>query len=132
MIWIIIIVLVGVVILVSKVKQETSELEEVPFASKYEILLDGLNHNLFRGEAVYNMKDVRLHYLILKSTGRYAHIQFINRKNTLFLEYFDDLVGIKQTFSFSYTGTKDITREKQEFIAEHFSERVRKEAKVFR
>lgn len=129
MIWFIIIAIV-VIFIITKAKKESKTLENTPFIHKYPIIVSGINEYLYNGEAEFETKDAREHYLHKNSLSKQSYVQFIYRENTLYLKYYEDLMEIKTIYSFHYTGIKDINDEKQHFIAEDFSNKVKSNAKV--
>jgi len=129
MIWIILIVILAIVF-ISRTNKETKQIEKVPFIDKYSIIITGLNLKLFQGDADYEFKDSREHYLVKNTFSRQSFVQFINRENTLYLKYEEYFMEIKTTFSYNYSGVKDITDEQQEFIVNDFYSRVKEQSKV--
>lgn len=129
MIWIIIIVVLAI-LLIARTNKENREISKTPFIDEFSVVITGINIYLFKGDADYESKGAREHYLIKKSLGKVAYVQFIRRENTLYLEYHEDFMEIKTNFSFHYSGIKNITKEQQEFIAKDFCDKVRNNAKV--
>ena len=124
MIWVVII-LVIIVIFLFKANRETIELSKIPFDQKYAIVLDGLNTILFNKCAKYVSKDIREHYLYFDLLIKTGYIEFINRENSLYLTYYENSMGYKTSFSYTYSNTKYITDEQQLFIVRDFSEKVK-------
>ncbi|APD07536.1 hypothetical protein UJ101_02032 [Flavobacteriaceae bacterium UJ101] len=129
--WLLLILVVIIVIyFLSKTRTESSELNSNPFIHTYPIIVSGINEYLFGGEAEFESKDAREHYLIKKSLGKISYVQFIYRKNTLYLKYYENLMEIKTDFSFYYSNTNEINQEQQHFIAKDFSNRVKNNSKI--
>ena len=120
----------AVIYLISNANRESRILNSAPFIHAYPVIVSGINEYLFNGEARFESKDAREHYLFKSSLGKECHVQFIYRENTLHLNYFENLMEIKTTFSFQYSGIKGIDDEKQHLIAKDFSNRVRTNSKV--
>lgn len=128
MMWFIIIVVV-VIFFIARANKESKVLDETPFIHKYPVIVSGINEYLYNGEAEFETKDLREHYLYKNSLSKKSYVQLIYRENTLYLKYYEDFMEIKTNYSFHYSGIKDINDEKQHFIAQDFSNRVKTEAK---
>jgi hypothetical protein len=129
MIWVIIIAVVAI-FLIAKASKENKVLDGTPFIHKYPVVVSGINEYLYNGEAEFETKDAREHYLYKNSLSKQSYVQFIYRENTLYLKYYENFMDIKINYSFHYTGIKDINVEKQHFIATDFSNKVKSNAKV--
>ena len=129
MIWIILIAIVFIII-IAIAKKETKDLNKTPFIDKYHIIIMGLNIALFKGDAELETKDSREHYLLYTSLGKVAYIQFISRRNTLYLKFYEDFMEIKTTFSFYYSGIEKLTDENQQFIVDDFCKRLKQDGRI--
>lgn len=129
MVWVVIILAIAIIFIV-RANKENKHLEETPFIYKYPIIISGINEYLFDGDAQFETKDVKEHYLFKNSLAKKQQVQFIYRKNTLYLKYYEDLMEIKTTFSFHYTGIEQIDDKKQLFIAQDFCDKVKNNSNV--
>jgi hypothetical protein len=129
MIWILVIAVV-IIYFIINVNKESKALKLAPFIETYPVLIGGINEYLFNGEADFESKDLREHYLYKNSLAKIAYVQFIYKEDSIYLKYYDEVLEIKTTFSFQYSGTKYLSEEKQNIIAKDFSQRVKKNSKV--
>ena len=127
MIWIILIVVVIAIVIT---KRESKVLNDTPFIHKYPIVVSGINEFLFNGEAEFESKDSREHYLFKNSLSKKSYVQFIYRQNSVHLKFYEDFMEIKTTYSFYYSDIKHLNDDKQFFIAKDFSQRVKSNSKV--
>lgn len=129
MIWIYLLAIV-VIFLIFQAKKETKILEKEPFNEKYHILIMGFNLALFKGEAIFETKDAREHYLFKNLLSKQSYLQLIYRKNTLYLKYYEDFMDFKTEFSYYYSGVEDISVDKQKFIVDDFCSGIKRDGKV--
>lgn len=125
------IISIGIFYLISTSNSKKKQLNERPFGTHFKVLVDELGSRLWKGEQFILMKkDAREFYIQKSKTlSKQSHVQVIYRPSTLYLEYYENLVGVVTKFSKTYN-IENITPDGQKQIADDFTKNVNINGKI--
>jgi hypothetical protein len=97
-----------------------------PFGRKFKTLVDCLGSKLWNGERFILMKQSNRQYFIQKNKlpNNESYIYIVYRTNTINLDFYEKIAGVKVTYSKTYD-ISDSSNISQEKIASDFANNVR-------
>lgn len=119
--WIIgIIIIIGIIYFLISTNNESGYIEVIPFDKKFAFFIDGINKKLFNSTGGLIKKSNREYIL----QNNHLQLQFIYRKNTLFIVKQRDSFSVNVKTKYTFTGINQINNlnsiEKQEAMLQNY------------
>lgn len=128
------IILIGIALFyfISNSASESQYLKQNPFGENYKVLIDTLGGNLYPNEEFMFMQKDSRHFYIQKSKtlSTASHIEIVYRKNSIYLNYYQNMMEMVTTYSQTYNDTESMSSDMQINIAKDFVHNVKTKGRI--